>query len=172
MGDTAPALISLDAKVKIMSRDKNRIIPLEKIFSGDGQTPLTLSPTEIIEVILIPGSDALRGTAFVKFTLRGGLEFAVLSVAAVLDVEDDGETCCRARITVGALSAAPIRARKAESSIEGKGLSAQPISVAVHAALDEIHPTPHHGHSSEFLRECLRVQTEHALRVSTGRVKG
>ncbi|MBW2608719.1 MAG: FAD binding domain-containing protein [Deltaproteobacteria bacterium] len=171
MGDIAPALYSLEAKVKIMSRDKTRIIPIEGLYRGDGKKPLILSPHEIIGEIFIPGSNGLRGSAFSKFSFRGGLEFAVLSVAAVLDMEDDGETCRSARITVGAVAAAPVRARCAEAGIEGKNISDRSLSEAVRQALDEIRPVPHHGQTSGFLKESLKVQIRHALSVAAGRVK-
>ena len=162
MADTAPPLISLGAQVKIIGQEV-RQIPLEQLYTGEAEKPLAMASGEILSRILIPGAPENQGAAFSKSSLRGGLEFATLSVAAVLDMEDDGETCSRARLTIGAVSAAPLRARKAESALTGKRLSKDLFSQVADQAAVEIRPIPHHGHSRAYLTECLRAETRQAL---------
>jgi CO/xanthine dehydrogenase FAD-binding subunit len=162
MADTAPPLISLGAQVKIIGQEA-RQIPLEDFYTGVAEKPLDMASGEVLSQILIPRAPENRGAAFYKSSLRGGLEFATLSVAAVLDMEDDGETCSRARLTIGAVSAAPLRAWKAESDLTGKRLSKELFSQAADQVVAEIRPVPHHGHSRAYLTECLRAGTRHAL---------
>ena len=162
MADTAPPLISLGAQVKIMGQE-TRQIPLEDLYTGDAVKPLAMASGEVLSQILIPKAPGHRGAAFSKSSLRGGLEFATLSVAAVLDMGDDGEFCSRARLTVGSVSAAPLRARKAESALTGKRLSKGLFSKVADEVVAEIRPIPHHGHSRAYLAECLRAETRHVL---------
>ena len=162
MADTAPPLISLGARVKIIGQEI-RQIPLEDLYTGEAEKPLAMASGEVLSQILIPKAPDNRGAAFSKSSLRGGLEFATLSVAAVLDMEDDGETCSRARLTIGAVSAAPLRARKAESALKGKRLSKELFSQVADQVVAEIRPVPHHGHSRAYLAECLRAETRQAL---------
>jgi CO/xanthine dehydrogenase FAD-binding subunit len=162
MADTAPPLISLGAQVKIIGQEV-RQIPLEELYTGEAEKPLHMASGEILSQILIPRAPENRGAAFSKSSLRGGLEFATLSVAAVLDMEDDGETCSRARLTIGAVSAAPLRARKAESTLTGKPLSKDLFSQVADQVAAEIRPIPHHGHTRDYLTECLRVTTRDAV---------
>ena len=162
MADTAPALISLGAQVKIIGQEA-RQIPLKDFYTGEAEKPLAMASGEILSQILIPKAPGNRGAAFSKSSLRGGLEFATLSVAAVLDMEDDGGTCSSARLTIGAVSAAPLRARKAESVLTGKRLSKELFSQAADQVVAEIRPVPHHGYSRAYLTECLRAETRHVL---------
>ncbi len=162
MADTAPPLISLGAQVRIIGQEV-RQIPLEELYTGVAEKPLAMASGEILSQILIPKAPDNREAAFLKSSLRGGLEFATLSVAAVLDMEDDGGTCSRARLTIGAVSAAPLRARKAESALTGKRLSKELFLQVADQIAAEISPIPHHGHSRAYLTECLRAETRHVL---------
>ncbi len=162
MADTAPPLISLGAQVKIIGQEA-RQIPLEDLYTGEAEKSLSMASGEILSQVLIPRAPDNRGAGFSKSSLRGGLEFATLSVAAVLDMEDDGETCSKARLTLGAVSAAPLRARKAESALKGKRLSKELFSQVADQVVAEIRPIPHHGYSRAYLTECLRAGTRHAL---------
>ena len=161
MADTAPPLISLGAQVKIIGQEV-RQIPLEDLYTGEAEKPIDMASGEILSQILIPRAPENRGAAFSKSSLRGGLEFATLSVAAVLDMEDDG-ACSSARLAIGAVSAAPLRARKAESALKGKRLSKELFSQVADQVAAEIRPIPHHGHSRAYLTECLRAETRQAL---------
>lgn len=161
--DTVPALISLGALVQIKGPEGAREFPLERFYTGDALHPFDLSPQEVLTGILIPVTPSPRGSALKKFSLRGGMEFAALNVAVVLEVEEDGVTCHTARITVGSLFAGPIRMTKAEESLIGQHLSGERIRDAAGIISSEIRPYPHHGYSAAYLRECLRVQTKRAL---------
>ena len=164
MADTALALIALDAMIKVAGPGKpERIFPLEELYSGEALHPLTIGPDEIITEVRIPPQHPLGGTAFIKFSLRGGVEFAVLSAAVALDLADDGVTCSQAKIVVGAVSASPLRARAAESFLAGKALTEQFIDETIESVSAEIQPVPHHGFSRAYLTACLRTQTRQAL---------
>ncbi len=101
MSDTAPALMCLGAQLSIVGSGGLKMIPLEALYSSDPSKPLSLGPTEIVKEVWIPAPPPHRREVFVKFTLRGALEFAALNVAAVLDLESDGGRCLDARIAVG-----------------------------------------------------------------------
>ena len=170
MADTVPALMCLDAKVKIMSTTNNRQLPLEELYSGNSLRPVRLSDDEIVTDVIIPNAASLRGTGFKKFSSRGGLEFAALTVAALLDMVDNGKTCARARIILGSISARPIRALKAEAALSGQKLSDKLLQDAAHEVAAEVSPVMHHGYSVPFLKECLRVQTLRTLTLAANRI--
>jgi 4-hydroxybenzoyl-CoA reductase beta subunit len=170
MADTVPALICLDAKVKIMSTSEDRQVPLEELYSGNSLKPVKLSDDDIVTDVIIPNSASLRGTGFKKFSSRGGLEFAALTVAALLDMVDNGNTCVKARIVLGSVSARPVRALKAENALSGQKLSDKLLQDAAHEVAAEVRPVMHHGYSIPFLKECLRVQTLRALTLAANRI--
>jgi CO/xanthine dehydrogenase FAD-binding subunit len=167
--DTVPALICLDARVDIVSAESSRHIPAEKLYTGNAIQPLDLSQDEIISTVIIGNPDTVKGTAFTKFSLRGGVEFAGLTIAVCLEMEDDGGTCAAARIVAGAVSSGPVRAIKAEKAMVGETLSDTLFRKIAEMAAGEIRPVMHHGYSAPFLRECLRVQTHRALALAAER---
>jgi 4-hydroxybenzoyl-CoA reductase beta subunit len=163
MGDTAPALFCLRARVEVAAPDNSREISVEDLYTGDSLSPFTLSAFEVIRGVSIPMSSNPRGTAFVKHTLRGGLEFAIVNVAVVMDMEDDCETCAEARIAVGAVSAAPFRPKKAEAALVGNRISNDVFREVAAMAAQEIGLVMHHGFSVAYLRKCVEVCTRDAL---------
>jgi 4-hydroxybenzoyl-CoA reductase beta subunit len=167
--DTVPALICLDAKVEIIAADSGRQLPVEKLYTGNALQPLALSQDEIISAVIIPNPQTVRGTAFTKFSLRGGVEFAGLTVAVFLDMADGADTCAAARITAGAVSAGPVRAFKAEKAMAGEALCDKLFRKIAEMVAGEIRPVMHHGYSVPFLRECLRVQTFRTLELAAKR---
>ena len=171
MADTVPALVCLGAEVNIMGSEDMRQVKIEELYSGDPVQPLKIAPGEILSKVLIPSTNHKRGAAYAKFSLRGALEFAALSVAAVLEVEDDGQTCAQARIAVGAVSAAPLRARKAESFLRGQRLSISLFSEAAQRVMDEGRLVPHHGYSHAYLLESLKVQSQRVLASAAEQIK-
>ena len=169
MADTVPALICLGAKVKIIAADSRRQLPVGKLYTGNALKPLILSQDEIISEVIIPNPQTVRGTAFNKFSLRGGMEFAGLTVAVRLDMADGTETCAAACITVGAISTGPVRAFKAEKAMVGAALSNKLFQKIAAMAAGEIRPVMHHGYSVPFLRECLKVLTYRLLALAAER---
>ena len=169
-GDTAPALISLGAQVEVMSAKTTRRIPVEEFYSGYSLRPLAIFPSEMVSRVLIPKTSLPRGSAFLKLSLRGGMEFAGLSVAVLLEMMDDRATCQKARIVVGSVSSAPLRATKAEALLAGQKFSEDLFHEAAETVSREIKPFSHHGFSVSYLKKCLKVYTRDALVLATQRV--
>jgi 4-hydroxybenzoyl-CoA reductase beta subunit len=170
MSDTAPALMCLDAEVVISGPDGERQLPVGDLYSGNAKQPLNLARNEILTKLLVPLRSAKTGWAYRKLTLRGGFEFAALSVTAVLYLEDDGITCKDVRLAAGAVSAAPLRAQKAESQLQGKEVSDEIFSETAEIAAREIRIVAHHGFSTAYLKEALKVEAKRALKVAFERV--
>jgi CO/xanthine dehydrogenase FAD-binding subunit len=98
------------------------------------------------------------------------MEFGVLTIAALLDVADDGKTCHRARIGVGSISAKPVRALKAEKALTGEKLSEELAREVAKEVASEVRLVMHHGYSVPFLRECLEVQAYRTLTMAVKKV--
>ncbi len=82
-GDLAPAFLSLDASVVIVSTHEERELPLKDIFTGDGVKPFSLKGTEFLREIRIPFRKT-RGR-YKKFRLRDAVDYPILSVALSVD---------------------------------------------------------------------------------------
>jgi 4-hydroxybenzoyl-CoA reductase subunit beta len=84
VSDTAPALLALDAKLEIVSKDSSIVVPLNDIFTGDGVQPFNLKGDSLIKNILIPLNKGFK-TYYRKLRHRESLDFTSLTVAVSLD---------------------------------------------------------------------------------------
>ena len=163
MGDIAPTLMCLDAEVRILGSEGERQVPLDNIFSGDALRPLNLNPDEVLTKVMIPSQPNPTGWSHIKYSLRGGVEFAALNIATILKIKDGGKTCEQASIVVDAIAPCPMRAPKAVSLLKGEALSGDLIEEAAKVVAEEMKITPHHGYTVAYLREILKVQAKRAL---------
>jgi len=119
--DLAPALIALNAKVKIAGPKGERVVPLEEFFIGPRKDVLrenVLEADEIITEVQVPNPASNTKGVYLKFKERGVLDFAVASVAVVLTATD--KVVQEARIVLGGVAPTPYRASQAEAVLKGK----------------------------------------------------
>lgn len=135
--DLAPPLIAYSARAKIVSRSKERIIPLEDFFTGLGQT--ALDAEEILVEIQAPAPPpGARGRNFRYSARATGLPTVVVSVVATMD--PDSKTCREIKIVLGNVAPTPIRAFRAEELIRGKKLDQGLINKAAQVTHEEARP--------------------------------
>jgi CO/xanthine dehydrogenase FAD-binding subunit len=170
MADTVPALISLGASLEIMGVRGIRTASLEALYTGDPLLPFNLSQGEVITKLRIPRSDQLKGTAFTKVSVRGGMEFAALSISVSLKTNSHDATCRSAKITLGSLASAPIQARKAETFMAGQPLTADVLQKVSKIVASEVRPYSHHGYSTAYLKYAVEVYTRRALALAAEKV--
>lgn len=121
--DTAPVMVALDAKVKLVGPKGERWISAEALFNDDGINYLTKGPDEILTEVTLPPVDGIRSTYW-KLRRRGSFDFPVLGVAIALKL-DMNRTIREARIALGAVGSRPIRPEKAEAALMGQRLTAE-----------------------------------------------
>jgi 4-hydroxybenzoyl-CoA reductase subunit beta len=124
--DTAPALIALDARVKLVSSQGEREVPLAALYQNDGIDYLTRRADEILTQVVVP-----RGwsSSYWKLRRRGAFDFPVLGVAAAVRLAKDG-TVEAARIALGAAASRPFLVDKAGEFLRGKRLTDEVIAEA------------------------------------------
>ncbi len=121
--DSAPILCALGARVKLVSSDGDRVIPLTDLYRDDGIEYLGKKSNEILSEVLLPGdadSEHCR-SAFWKLRRRGSIDFSVLSVAAALWT-DDKNIVTRAAVYLGAVGSSPVVVSGVEQLLVGKVL--------------------------------------------------
>ena len=172
MSDVAPALISLNAEVEILSEAGTRRVPVEALFTGNGLKPMHLGHAELLRAVLIPPAAPRSGWGFHKSTVRGGLEFGMAVMAVVLQMEEDGKTCTGVRMAVGAVREKPVRPSAAEGSLTGAVLDAERLAKVAAEASREINPLPHHGFTKRHLMDNIRVHLRRTLEQAVERARG
>jgi 4-hydroxybenzoyl-CoA reductase subunit beta len=86
--DTAPALIALGARVRLVSAAGERDVALVDLYRNDGMNYLTRRPDEILTEVSLPDMDGWRSTYW-KLRRRGSFDFPVLGVAAAVRASKD-----------------------------------------------------------------------------------
>jgi 4-hydroxybenzoyl-CoA reductase subunit beta len=124
--DTAPALIALGAKVKLVSAQGEREVPLDALYTNDGIDYLTRRADEILTEVAIPSGWT---SSYWKLRRRGAFDFPVLGVAAAVRLAKDG-TVEEARIALGAAASRPFLVDKGGEFLKGKKLTDEAIAEA------------------------------------------
>lgn len=134
-GDAAVALLALDAQLVAQSKNGERKLALDSFYAGLLQT--NLKPNELVTRIVIPKT---RGkTAWLKYARREKNAPSVVSVAARIVTDPEG-IITEARIALGGANDFPMRAKKAEAELVGRGLNKASIADAANAAMNEAKP--------------------------------
>jgi 4-hydroxybenzoyl-CoA reductase subunit beta len=133
--DSAPILCALDAKVKLESAKGERELPLAQMYVDDGIDYLAKKPDEILTEVIVPGAsdNSHCRSSFWKLRRRGSIDFATMSVAAVVWM-DDNEVVTRASLFLGAVGAAPMPVEEIATVLVGNKISEAAIEEIAHAA--------------------------------------
>ena len=138
-------------------------------FAGPGET--ALSPDELLLEVRVSAPTNRTGSAYVRHTPRKQMDIAVVGVAAVVTLANNG-TIENARISLGAVAPTPIRAAKAEETITGKPATGESFAAAAAVAAAECNPISDVRGSAEFRRHLVGVLTERMLRLAASRARG
>jgi xanthine dehydrogenase YagS FAD-binding subunit len=118
--DVAVALVAFDAVVHTSGPDRERTIPIDDFFLLPGDTPEREHPLghgELIVAIEVPGATIARRSTYLKVRDRQSYEFALVSVAVAIEVEDG--VVRDVRLALGGVGTKPWRARRAEAALVG-----------------------------------------------------
>ncbi|MFI9460865.1 FAD binding domain-containing protein [Streptomyces xiamenensis] len=139
--DMAVAMTALDARVHVLGPDGERTLPFVDLHRLPGDTPerdTVLEHGELITAIDLPAQPLARRSAYRKVRDRASYAFALVSVAAAVDVRDG--VIVDARIALGGVAHAPWRARRAEDVLRGSEASDRSYLAAADAELADARP--------------------------------
>lgn len=168
IGDPAPSLIALNAKLKIVSSRGERIIPLEEFFTDYFTT--VLEPDEIVTEIQLPPPAPHTGVIYMKFsTIEAGIKIVSTSVSVTID--PGTMTCKDARIVMSAVAPVPFNAKKARELLMGKKINDLLIEEAAQLASEETNPTSDVHATAEYRREIAKVLVRRATKQAFEKAK-
>ena len=123
--DTAPALIALGARVRLVSAGGERYVDMKDLYQDDGASYMQRRPDEILTEVILDPMNGWRSTYW-KLRRRGSVDFPILSVAAAIRTDGDG-TIEEARIVLGAVSSQPLLSAGAAEFLVGNKLTDEVI---------------------------------------------
>lgn len=135
--DLCVALAALDAMVRVTSRRGERSIPMTDFHRLPGDRPeqdTNLAPDELITRITLPPGRFEKHSTYIKLRDRASFAFALVAVAAALELGADGRIR-EARIALGGVAAKPWRDREAEALLAGREPVAESFSLAAERLL-------------------------------------
>jgi xanthine dehydrogenase YagS FAD-binding subunit len=167
-GDMANALYALEAVVRVRGAGgRERTIPIDEFHRLPGDTPqrdTNLEHGELIVAIDLPPSRFGNNSHYLKVRDRASYAFALVSVAAALEL--DGGTVRQARIVLGSVAHKPWRSREAEGLLAGQPANTASFQRAADAALREARPLAHNAYKVELAKRAIVRALSRAGRVA------
>jgi len=139
--DLAVALAALDAVVHVQGPSGSRRIPMPGLHRLPGDQPqrdTVLERGELITAVELPRLDFAVCSRYRKVRDRASFAFAVVSVAAALDVRDG--VVRDVRLALGGIAHVPWRAAKAEAALRGAPAATENFAHAAETELAEARP--------------------------------
>ena len=159
--DMAVAMAALDASVVVLGPAGERIIPISDFHRLPGDHPerdTVLEHGELITAVELPPAPAR--SAYRKVRDRASYAFALVSVAAALELEDDGASppvIRDVRIALGGVAHKPWRALQAEAALRGAEATDANFRAAAEAELGPAAPLRDNGFKIPLVRNTLAV---------------
>ena len=156
--DFATALLTVDALVHTRSATGSRTIPLDSLYVLPGDHPNiehVLTRGELIEAIELQPSAHARRSAYLKVRDRASYEFALVSVAAALAVENG--MIREARVALGSVAPKPWRAHAVEAALIGKPANDASFTTAASIATAGMRGYGKNDYKIPMTREAVRT---------------
>jgi len=139
--DMAVALCALDAVVHVVGADGSRTIPVVDFHRLPGDTPerdSVLEPGELIVAVELPPLPVAAHSRYRKVRERASFSFALVSVAAALDLADGRVR--DVRVALGGVAHKPWRATRVEALLRGEAADEARFAEAAAVELEQARP--------------------------------
>ncbi len=137
IGDLAPVLLSLGARVELLSSSGAREVALDEFFLAYRQT--ALRPGEILAAITVPDLPAGALAASYKVSKRRELDISTVAAGCYVELDAAGRVTV-ARLAYGGMAATPARARNLEAALVGRTWSMSQVESALPALARDFQP--------------------------------
>ena len=163
-GDMAVALTALEASLVVRGVQGERSVPIEHFYRLPGDSPHIeneLKPGELVIAVELPQATANLRSSYLKIRDRRSYAFALVSVAAVLDIGPDNRIRA-ARIALGSVAPKPWRVKDAENTLHGQLANEQTFRRAAQLMVRGARPQ----RNNAFKIELARRATVRALKTA------
>ncbi len=161
--DLAVALTALDAVVELRGPGGTREVPLTEFYRLPAETPeveTIMRPGELITAVSVPADAAARNSHYLKLRDRASFEFALVSVAVALEVQDG--TLRTVRLAAGGVGTRPWRLPEGEAALRGQAAGDAAFRQAAGHASDGAHPTRQNGFKQILLQRAVLRSLQNA----------
>ncbi|MDZ8031818.1 xanthine dehydrogenase family protein subunit M [Nostoc sp. DedSLP04] len=155
--DMCVPLAALDAVVVVEGPKGKRQIPLTDFHRLPGDTPqrdTNLEPGELITSVVLPPVPFAKSGVYLKLRDRTSYAFALVSVAAAVDLAS--EQIQNVRLAMGGVAHKPWRSKEAEKFLIGKSANTATFQQAAEIALQEAKPLTHNSFKVDLAKRAIR----------------
>jgi aerobic carbon-monoxide dehydrogenase medium subunit len=173
--DVTIPLLALNARIKVLSKKGERIIPLTDFFKGPGKTVLDRA-SEIVTEVLFPALKEGETSLSLRLAKRKALALPILAASLVLSADLSKKRFHYVNIALGPVAPVPFRAKEAEQCLTSAPIREEVIKEAARRAAQESNPrtNPLRG-SGAYRKDMVAALVErgiqqglHALEVRHG----
>ncbi len=150
-GDTLPALFVLNAKLKLSTAKKERLVPIHEFFRGPRKT--LLQPNEMLTEIIIDKLDPKYQSDFYKLGERNAVAIAIVNLAVCRKIDPRSHKVTDIRISYGSVAPTVIRAPQTEQLLLHQTLTESLINKAAEIAQSEVSPISDVRASADYRKE-------------------
>lgn len=165
--DIPPALIALDARIKLRSPTGEREVPIDQFFTGYYET--IIQPDDMVTELAIAPARAASGYAFLKFLPQTADDYATVGVAATVAI--DGGRVADVRVALGAAGSTPIRACIVENALRGQEPNSRKLAEAAALVAGIVDPIADFRGSAAYKRDMAVVFVRRALAQAAARAQ-
>jgi len=162
--DMCVALAALDAKVRVTGSAGERVMAFNDFHRLPGNTPQTdtnLLPDEIVIAVELPPQGFAENYSYLKIRDRLSYAFALVSIAAALELE--GDMIKQARLALGGVAHKPWRDTEAEAALRGQSADQASFARAADLLLRDARGHEHNAFKIELARRgIVRTLTQAA----------
>jgi xanthine dehydrogenase YagS FAD-binding subunit len=166
--DMCVALTALGATVHLLGAKGERSVAmtdLHRLPEDHPEIETQLEPGELITAVELPPLLFASRSTYRKVRDRSSYAFALVSVAAALEV--DGDTVKDVRLALGGVAHKPWRARKAEAALKGQRATAENFAAAADAELADAAPLRDNAFKVELAKRTISAVLAELMEMST-----
>jgi xanthine dehydrogenase YagS FAD-binding subunit len=165
--DTAPALVALEAKLRIVGPTGERTVTASDFFTlpqKDAAKENVLADDEVLASVQLPVPRPGTRSTYHKVLDREAWTHAVVSAAIVLEM--DGETCRSAQVVLGGVAPIPWRVPEAEKLLTGQRITAELAAKAGEVAIAGARPLRKNAYKLPLTKTVVRRTVEELARLA------
>jgi 4-hydroxybenzoyl-CoA reductase subunit beta len=165
-GDTAPALLCLNAELEIIGPVGVRRMALKDFYTNVGDARMRLERHEMVTRVFLPQSSSGWKGSYLKLRLRGSIDYPLAGVAVAF--RQNGGPIEAARMAITAVNPAPLLVAGAEHALVGRKIDEHTATVVAELAGKTAKPLTTSALTPEYRREIIKVYAKRALLKAAG----
>ncbi len=169
--DTASTEVAYDAICEILGPNGKRLVSIHDFYKSVGKVDLV--PGELLTGILIPKESYENCYGYyIKYAMRNAMDIATIGCSINVVLSADKKTIQRVRIAYGVAGPVPMRARSAETAVNGQPVSEETIELIGNAVLSDVNPRTSWRASADFRKQIISESARRGLKAAVERAGG